>query len=124
MRAVAADEARIAALRAAPQLASYPERRLQMLLPYFDEVCLPAGSQVAQEGERCSQFVVVMCGRLQATADGMRSHSLITGDSVGWTAMWERSANEASVVVADDARLLVMSHAQFRAVKAMAETAA
>jgi hypothetical protein len=38
--------------------------------------------------------------------------------------MWERSANEASVVVADDARLLVMSHAQFRAVKAMAETAA
>ncbi|HEV2027582.1 MAG TPA: cyclic nucleotide-binding domain-containing protein [Candidatus Dormibacteraeota bacterium] len=124
MRVASADAARIAALRAARQLASYPDKRLQDLLLYFDEVTLPAGRLVAQEGERCSQFVVVMCGRLQATANGARSHTLVAGDSVGWKAMWERSSNETSVVVADDARLLVMSHAQFRAVKAMAEPAA
>lgn len=124
MRTAPAGESRLAALRATPPLASYPDKRLQKLLPYFDEVTLPAGSQVAQEGERCSQFVVVMCGRLETTAHGARSDTLGAGDSVGWKAMWERSSNDASVVVASDARLLVMSHAQFRAVKAMAEPAA
>ena len=124
MKAASAGETRFAALRATAQLASYPDKRLEKLLPYFDEVTLPAGSQVAEEGERCSQFVVVMCGRLQATEHGARSHSLVAGDSVGWKAMWERTSNEASVVVAIDAKLLVMSHAQFRAVKAIVEPAA
>lgn len=124
MRAASAGQARLTAIRAARQLASYPDKRLQELLPYFDEVCLPAGSQVAREGEPCSQFVVVMCGRLRATAQGARCDTLVAGDSVGWKAMWEHSSNDASVVVANDARLLVMSHAQFRAVKAIAEPAA
>jgi hypothetical protein len=39
---------------------------------------------------------------------------------VGWRAMWERGPNEATVVVESEARLLVMGHAQFRAVKAEA----
>jgi hypothetical protein len=34
--------------------------------------------------------------------------------------MWERGPNEATVVVESEARLLVMGHAQFRAVKAEA----
>lgn len=35
--------------------------------------------------------------------------------------MWERGLNEATVVVEEAAHLLVMSHAQFRAVKSIAE---
>jgi CRP-like cAMP-binding protein len=46
---------------------------------------------------------------------------LTAGDSFGWDAMWEREPNSATVVVEADARLLVMSHAQFRAVKAIAD---
>jgi hypothetical protein len=34
--------------------------------------------------------------------------------------MWERLVNDATVVAESDARLLVMGHAQFRAVKAVA----
>jgi CRP-like cAMP-binding protein len=124
MRPPTARETRLAALRASRQLASYPDNQLEKLLPYFDEVNLRAGSQVAQEGAPCSQFVVVVCGRLQVTALGGRSDTLVAGDSVGWKAMWERSSNDASVVVANHARLLVMSHAQFRAVKAIVEPAA
>jgi len=44
---------RIDALRAAPELALYSDRDLKRLLPYFDEITVPAGSVVAQEGERC-----------------------------------------------------------------------
>jgi len=124
MRSVSAGATRLAALRASLQPASYSDKLLEKLLPYFDEVTLPAGSLVAREGALCSQFVVVVCGRLQATANGAQCVTLGAGDSVGWKAMWERSSNDSSVVVANDARLLVMSHAQFRAVKAMLEPAA
>ena len=118
LRAVGPDArvTRMATLRAVSELASYPDSHLRRLLPFFDEVSLPAGAQIAREGESCTEFVVVMKGRLQATASG-RTRTLRHGDSVGWTAMWERSANDSTVVVEADSRLLVMSHAQFRAAK-------
>jgi len=112
---------RIEALRATPELASYTDRDLQGLLAYFDEVRLPAGTVVAREGERCSEFVVVLNGRLHTKAGCIPTRTLRAGDSLGWEAMWERLPNDATAVVDVDAQLLVMSHAQFRAIKAIAE---
>jgi CRP-like cAMP-binding protein len=107
---------RLESLRATREMAPYPDRHLERLLPYFDEVTLPAGTLIALEGEQCSEFVVVVRGRLQAG-----SRLLDAGESVGWEAMWEREANSATVIVEADAQLLVMSHSQFRAVKALAK---
>jgi len=106
---------RIQALRATRELAACSNGELEGLLPYFDEVTLPAGSEVARKGHRCAEYVVVVSGRLQSTTGALGA-----GDSLGWRAMWERADNEASVVVVKDARLLVMGHSQFRAVKAVA----
>ena len=115
---------RIETLRATRELASFEDRKLQWLLKYFDEVSLPAGTLVAREGERASEFIVVIGGRLRATAPRAGSNTLIAGDTFGWEAMWEREPNSATVVVEADARLLVMGHAQFRAVKAVADVPA
>jgi CRP-like cAMP-binding protein len=112
---------RIDALRAAPELALYSDRNLNRLLPYIDEVAVQAGSVVAREGELCSEFVVILNGRLQTKAAGSHTRTLSAGDSLGWDAMWDRLPNNATVVADSDARLLVMSHAQFRAVKAVSE---
>ena len=112
---------RIEALRAAPELASYADRDLNRLLPYFDEVTVPAGSVVAREGERCSEFVVVLNGRLHTEGGCAHTRTLRAGDSLGWAAMWERSPNDATAFVDTEAHLLVMSHAQFRAIKAIAD---
>ena len=112
---------RIEALRAAAELGSYSDRDLQGLLPYFDEVTLPAGTVVAREGERCSEFVVVLNGRLHTMTGCIPARTLRAGDSLGWEAMWQRLPNDATAVVDTDAQLLVMSHAQFRAIKAIAE---
>ena len=111
---------RLETLRATRELAPY-SAQLQRLLPYFDEVSLPAGSVVARESDQCTEFVVVMGGRLMASGSDARPRTLTAGDSVGWDAMWKREPNAATVVVEADARLLVMSHAQFRAVKAIAD---
>jgi CRP-like cAMP-binding protein len=110
---------RLETLRATRELAPY-SAQLHRLLPYFDEVSLPAGSVVARESDQCTEFVVVMRGRLMATGHHARPRTLTAGDSFGWQAMWEREPNSATVVVEADARLLVMSRAQFRAVKAIA----
>jgi CRP-like cAMP-binding protein len=111
---------RLATLRAIPELAGWPERSLLALLPQFDEATLPAGRLIAVEGSPCSQFVVVLEGTLAAQSASGASHVLHAGDSAGWRAMWERELNDATVVVQTDARLLVMGHAQFRAIKAEA----
>ncbi|HXI96972.1 MAG TPA: hypothetical protein VNG04_12655, partial [Candidatus Acidoferrum sp.] len=63
------------------------------------------------------EFVVLIDGTLRA-----ETQRLGPGASYGWDGMWERSANRASVTVEADARLLVMSHAQFRAVKALVKS--
>lgn len=114
-----ADTTRFAALRATRELAACSEQHLRSLLRYADEVAVPAGRLIAQQGRYCREFVVVVQGALAVGSNGSR-RLLNPGDSYGWDSMWERSVNEATVVVESDARLLVMSHDQFRAVKAVA----
>jgi CRP-like cAMP-binding protein len=108
--------ARFAALRAAGELARCSDAELWSLLTHADEVQLLAGDRVVEEGRYCGELVIVMEGRLRA-----RSHLAGPGDIYGWNAMWERSTNPATVTAETDARVLVMSHDQFRAVKALVD---
>ena len=105
---------RFDALRAVRELASCSDDDVWSLVAYADEVSLRAGERVAYEGRLCTEFLVVIDGTLRS-----RSDVIGHGDSSGWNAMWERSANPATVVAQTNARVLVMSHAQFRAVKAL-----
>ena len=109
--------ARFAALRAVRELADCSDRDIGSLLSSADEIRLSAGAEVAQAGRYCTEFVVVMEGTLRSKRGLNR---LGPGDSLGWTAMWIRSFNEATVVAESDVRLLVIGHAQFRAFKAVA----
>jgi CRP-like cAMP-binding protein len=84
------------------------------LLAYADEVRVFAGDGVAQEGRLCNELVVVVQGALCSG-----SQLLGPGEIVGWSEMWERATNPATVTAETGARLLVMSHDQFRAVKAL-----
>jgi len=105
---------RFAALRAVGELEPCTDSEIWSLLTYADEVRLFAGDGVAQEGRYCTELVVVIEGALCSA-----SHVVGPGKTVGWRAMWERSLNPATVTAETDARLLVMSHDQFRAVKAL-----
>lgn len=85
----------------------------------FDEVFVRRGECIGVEGRLCHQYVVVAEGRLSARR-GECTRELVVGDAVGWNAMRARGVNEATVVAATDARLLVMSHAQFARITAAA----
>lgn len=109
---------RLRVLRLAKELEGCTDAQLQGLLPYFDEVVVAAGTRLAQEGRLCHQFLIVAAGRLDTYERGKRE-TLENGDTFGWTAMYEQGRNDATVTAVSTARLLVMGHAQFRAVKAV-----
>jgi hypothetical protein len=113
MRTTAQRE-RFAALRAVAELEPCTDLEVWSLLAYADEVRVFAGDGVAQEGRLCDELVVVVQGALCSG-----SQLVGPGETVGWSEMWERATNPATVSAETDARLLVMSHGQFRAVKAL-----
>lgn len=90
---------------------------IRALRPHFDEVIVRAGEQLATEGRLAHQFFLVVDGTLETCRGGV-SGELVAGQAFGCTAMRDRGVNEASVRALTDARLLVMSHAQFRAAEA------
>jgi hypothetical protein len=105
---------RFATLRVVAELAPCTDSEIWSLLTHADEVSLFAGDGVAQEGRYCNELVIVMEGALCSG-----SHLVGPGETVGWQEMWERSTNPATVTAETDARLLVMSHDQFRSVKGL-----
>jgi CRP-like cAMP-binding protein len=113
------DRVRLRALRSTGELARCSDSQLRSLLPHGDDIAVRAGYRFAVEGRPCNEFLIVIEGRLRAVSAHGAYRDLESGDSWGWDAMWQRSMNEATVVAESDARVLVMGHAQFRAVKAV-----
>lgn len=112
------DRERLRILRMARELDSCSDAQLRALLPFVDELVVPVGTRLAQEGRLCHQLLIVAAGELQTSRRG-RVGKLEPGDTFGWSAMYERGWHDATVTAASSARLLVMGHGQFRAVKAL-----
>ena len=110
---------RLHVLRSTRELRGFSNAELERLLPFFDEQLVAAGEQLALEGRLCHQFVIVASGLLEACHRG-RPGVLGPGDSFGWQAMRERGVNDASVSATSAAKVLVMSHEQFRAAEGLA----
>jgi hypothetical protein len=106
-------ENRLQALRALPELAYLSDSDLRSLQYHFDEVTVSTRTVVARAGQPCTQYVVVLDGRLE-----MRTNhdfpSVTAGPSCGWNAMCERGLSPATIVATARSRLLVMGRAQFR----------
>ncbi|HET7420717.1 MAG TPA: cyclic nucleotide-binding domain-containing protein [Candidatus Dormibacteraeota bacterium] len=112
------DHERLEVLRRVPELSLLAEGTLRALLPWFDEVAIPAGVVLAEAGLLCHEFVVVAAGELEACRWGRASlHG--RGDAFGWEAMRGRGRHDATLVTRSPSRVLVMSHAQFRAVEGL-----
>lgn len=109
---------RLALLRQVDELSSADDGELRCLLPFFDEVLVPAGVAVAQEGRLGHEFIVVANGELEVCRRG-RASRLGPGRSFGWATMHDRGRHDATVVTMSPAQLLVMSHSQFRALEAV-----
>lgn len=106
-------------LRGTTHFAGCSDGALRELSMLVDEVCIPAGTLLAEQGRLCHELVIVVSGVLETCRAG-RTGLFGRGSTFGWNAMRDRAVHEASVRAATPATLLVMSHLQFGTAAAIA----
>jgi CRP/FNR family cyclic AMP-dependent transcriptional regulator len=107
------------ALSRVPLFSQLTRRELDFIATRADEVAARAGKKLTTQGRPGDSFYILLDGEAHVDVDGKRRRTLKAGDFFGEISMLDRGLASATVTTKTDARLLVMSHAQFRdAIKA------
>lgn len=110
------------ALSRVPLFSQLSERELEFVASRADEVDAKAGTRLTTQGRSGDSFYVLLSGEAGVEVDGAQRPPMKTGDFFGEISMLDRGQASATVTTTTEARLLVMSHAQFRdAIKASDE---
>ena len=97
-----------------PLFAHLSKRELEFIAKEGDEVNVPAGKTLTRQDRQGDTFYVLLDGEAEVKVDGKRRRVLKPGDFFGEISMLDRGVATATVTTLTDARLFVMSHAQFR----------
>lgn len=97
-----------------PLFSHLSKRELEFVASRADEVNAPAGHVLTTQGRLGDSFYVLLAGEAAVEIDGAPRRTLKTGDFFGEISMLDRGLATATITTTTDARLLVMSHAQFR----------
>jgi len=95
------------------------DRELRYLATQADAVQAPAGTVLTVEGRPPDTFYMLLEGVVQAKTAGEADVQYGPGAGFDVVAMTERSPVRARITADGPVRMLVMSHAQFRAVAAL-----
>jgi CRP/FNR family cyclic AMP-dependent transcriptional regulator len=111
--------AKIDALGKVPLFAGCSRKDLEFLATRTDEVDVTAGRTLITQGSPADTFYLMLDGEASVQVDGRDRPPLHPGSFFGEISMLDRGPATATVVTTTPARLMVMSHAQFRdAIKA------
>jgi CRP-like cAMP-binding protein len=97
-----------------PLFAQLSRHELEFVASKADEVDAPSGEVLTTQGRLGDSFYVLLAGEAEVRIDGAPRRTLKTGDFFGEISMLDRGLATATVRTTTTARLLVMSHAQFR----------
>jgi len=102
-----------------PLFSQLSRRELSFVASQADEVDVKAGRKLTTQGKPGDTFYVLLEGQANVDIDGQPRRILKKGDFFGEISMMDRGPATATVTTATPAKLLVMSHSQFRdAIKA------
>jgi len=97
-----------------PLFSQLSKRELEFVASRCDEVEAPASQTLTTQGRLGDSFYVLLDGEADVAIDGAPRRTLKTGDFFGEISMLDRGLATATITTRTPARLLVMSHAQFR----------
>ena len=97
-----------------PLFAQLTRHDLEFVASRADEVDAAAGQVLTTQGRLGDSFYVLLAGEAEVEIDGRPRRTLTTGDFFGEISMLDRGLATATIKCTTPARLLVMSHAQFR----------
>lgn len=104
---------RLATLARMPLFQWCTESELLIVAGRCRPISLPAGSLVFREGDTGREFYLVVAGRVQVVKNGNPIATLGPGSTVGEMAMLDQPLRSATVQVAEDAELLVITRESF-----------
>jgi CRP/FNR family cyclic AMP-dependent transcriptional regulator len=93
------------------------KRELERLSQWTDEISVPAGHELAREGQFAHEFFVIESGNADVLKDGTRIAELGPGDFFGEIGLLETERRTASVVAATEMELIVMFQREFKAME-------
>jgi CRP-like cAMP-binding protein len=107
-----------AELAGIPLFAGLGERTREQVARLTDEVDVPAGRELAHEGNFAHEFFVILEGRAEVTKDGAALRELGPGDFFGEIGVLEAERRTATVTAATPMRLAVVFAPSFRQIEA------
>jgi CRP/FNR family transcriptional regulator, cyclic AMP receptor protein len=106
--------AKIELIKRVPLFERLSKRELQEIAQLADELDLPAGRNLTQEGAAGREFVVLADGTADVRKNGKTINRLGAGDFLGELALVTGRPRTATVTTTSNARLLVITSGAFR----------
>jgi CRP/FNR family transcriptional regulator, cyclic AMP receptor protein len=108
-------DAKVELLKKVPLFSRLDKHGLQDVAHIADELDLPAGKEMATEGDRGREFFVLLDGEADVTKAGERINTMKTGDFFGEIALVTKMPRTASVTATTDVTVLVITERDFDA---------
>jgi CRP/FNR family transcriptional regulator, cyclic AMP receptor protein len=108
-------DAKVELLKKVPLFSRLDKKALQDVAYIADELDLPAGKEMATEGDRGREFFVLLDGEAEVKKGETRINTMKEGDFFGEIALVTKMPRTASVIATTDVRVLVITERAFDA---------
>ena len=107
-------DAKLELLRSVPLFSECTKKELADIATLADEVSLPAGTTLIQEGRLGHEFFALVDGDVEVTANGRKVKKLEAGSFFGEMALVSSRPRNSTVKAATTVRVLVVHESGFR----------
>jgi CRP-like cAMP-binding protein len=108
-------DAKIELLKRVPLFSKLDKKGIQDVAHIADEIDLPAGKEMASEGDRGREFFILLKGEAAVTKGGEWINTMKEGDFFGEIALVTKMPRTASVTATSDVDVLVITEREFDA---------
>jgi CRP-like cAMP-binding protein len=108
-------DGKVELLKKVPLFSKLDKKGLQDVAHIADELDLPAGKEMATEGDRGREFFVLLDGEADVTKGGNRINTMKKGDFFGEIALVTKMPRTATVTATSDVDVLVITERDFDA---------
>jgi CRP-like cAMP-binding protein len=106
-------DAKVELLKRVPLFSKLDKKALEDVAHIADEIDLPAGKEMATEGDRGREFFVLLKGEADVTRGGEKINTMKEGDFFGEIALVTKMPRTATVTATSDVDVLVITERAF-----------
>lgn len=106
-------DAKVELLKGVPLFSKLDKKGLEDVAQIADEIDLPAGKEMATEGDRGREFFVLLKGEADVTRGGQKINAMKAGEFFGEIALVTKMPRTATVTATSDVDVLVITERAF-----------